>query len=118
MARYSAKLRYYPGDALNEIRPEDLARIAGRCHVEISFARIDNRTASGEMLREETLDRPLEEISQDVVTVASDDEEKFREALAAIYGEYRSPRTPYSFSGSTADAERIAKAVADCSGGW
>ncbi len=43
----------------------------------------------------------------------------FKEALAAIYDKYRSPRTPYSFIGSSKDGQRIAKAVADqTGGGW
>jgi hypothetical protein len=79
--------------------------------------RIDNRTLSDGMLREETLDKAIEEITQDVITVSSEDEGRFRKAIVAIYQKYRSPRTPYSFWGSSQDGERIAKAVADATGG-
>ena len=119
MARYTAKLRYYPGDPLEEIRQEALDRIGSRAGVRVALARIDNRTASGGMLREETLDKPIEEITQDVVTVEAEEEGPFRAALGAIYETYRSPRTPYGFSGSSPEGERIAKALADgTGGGW
>ena len=85
-------------------------------------------TAEGEILREtqfptlgpdETLEKAIEEITQDVITVSSEDEGGFRKAVTAIYEQYRSPRTPYSFWGSSRDGERIAKAIADeTSGGW
>lgn len=119
MPRYTAKLRYYPGDPLEEIRQGGLDRIGSQYDIRVSFARIDNRAPSGGMLREETLDRPLEEITQDVITVEAEEEGAFRNALAAIYETYRSPRTPYGFSGSSPEGERIAKALADeTGGGW
>jgi len=117
MGKYTVHLRYYTGDPLEEIGQEDLDRI-GRAHgVEVSFERIDNRTLSDGMLREETLDKAIEEITQDVITVSAEDEGRFRKAIVAIYQKYRSPRTPYSFWGSSQDGERIAKAVADATGG-
>jgi hypothetical protein len=71
------------------------------------------------MLREETLDKTIEEITQDVVTVTCDDENKLRQALTAIYRKYRSPRTPYSFWGSSREGARIAKEVVEeTGGGW
>jgi len=119
METYTVHLRYYIGDPLEEIRPEDLDRIAKACGVEASFERIDNRTLRDGMLREETLDKTVEEITQDVITIASEDETTFREAVSAVYEKYRSPRTPYSFWGSTQEGERIAKALAEeTGGGW
>lgn len=119
MGKYTVHLRYYPGDPLEQIRHEDLDRIGRACGVGISFERIDNRALSDGMLREETLDKAIEEITQDVITVRSEDEERFRKAIVAIYEKYRSPRTPYSFWGSSRNGERIAKAIADeTGGGW
>jgi hypothetical protein len=119
MAKYTVHLRYYPGDPLEEIRQKDLDRIGRDYGVEVSFERIDNRTLSDGMLREETLEKAIEEITQDVITVSSEDEERFRKAITAMYAKYRSPRTPYSFWGSSLDGERIAKAIADeTGGGW
>ena len=43
MGEYTARLRYYAGDPLEEIRQEDLDRIAEACGVEASFERIENR---------------------------------------------------------------------------
>jgi len=119
MGKYTVHLRYYTGDPLEEIHQEDLDRIGRAYGMEVSFERIDNRTLSDGVLREETLDKAIEEITQDVITVSSEDEERFRKALVAIYEKYRSPRTPYSFWGSSQDGERIAKAIADeTGGGW
>ena len=119
MGKHTVHLRYYTGDPLEEIHQEDLDRIGRAYQVEVSFERIDNRTLSDGMLREETLDKAIEEITQEVITVRSEDEERFRKALVAIYKKYRSPRTPYSFWGSSQDGERIAKAIADeTGGGW
>ncbi len=119
MRKYLVHLRYYPGDLLEEISQEDLDKIGKAYRVDVAFNRIDNRNLSDGMMREETLDKAIEDITQDVITLASEDEGRFRKAIAAIYDKYRSPRTPYSFIGSSEDGERIAKAIADeTGGGW
>ncbi len=119
MERYTAYLRYYPGDPLVEIRQQELDELGDVFSVEISFRRIENRTLSDGMLREETLDKPLEEITQDVITVSGEGEGQFRKAIAAIYEKYRSPRTTYGFWGSSPEAQRIAKQLVDeTGGGW
>ncbi len=119
MDKYTVNLRYYTGDPLTEIRQEDLNEIGKNCGAKISFESIDRRVESDGMMREETLGIALEEISQEVITVASNDETSFRKAIVSLYGKYRSPRTPYSFWGSSPDGERIAKALADeTGGGW
>jgi hypothetical protein len=119
MGKYMARLRYYVGDALEDIRQQDLDSIGAAKGVEISFERIDNRTPGPGIREEETMGRPIEEITQEVITVDSDDEASFRKAIEAVYEKYRSPRTPYSFWGSSKDGERIAKGIADeTGGGW
>ena len=119
MEKYTARLRYYTGDALEEIRQEDLDGIAETFAVKVTLKRIDNRTLIDGMLGEETLGKAIEEISQEVITVDAADEDMFRKAIMAVYEKYRSPRTPYSFWGSSQDGERIAKAVAgETGGGW
>ncbi len=119
MEAYTAHLRYYPGDPLEEIRQEELDRIAGACRVKASFKRIDNRVFSDGWMREETLDKSIEEMTQDIITIESGDEAAFRRAVLAVYRKYRSPRTPYGFWGSSPDGERVAKAVAEeTGGGW
>ena len=119
MGKYTARLRYYMGDSLEEIRQQDLDRIGEANGVEISFERIDQRTPGPGRMEEETMGKPIEEITQDVITIDCDDEARFRKAILAIYEKYRSPRTPYSFWGSSRDGERIAKGIADeTGGGW
>ena len=119
MEKFTARLRYYIGDPLEEIRQEDVESIAAACGVTASFERIDNRVFSDGLMREETLDKTIEELTQDVITIESGDEKRFREAILAVYEKYRSPRTPYSFWGSSQDGERVAKAVAEeTGGGW
>ena len=119
MGKYTVHLRYYPGDPLEEILLEDLNKIGATYGVAITFQRIDNRSRRDGKLREDTLGKAIEEISQDVITVDGDDEEMFRKALMALYEKYRSPRTPYGLWGSSPDGERIAKAVMEeTGGGW
>ncbi len=119
MGKYYVCLRYYIGDPLEEIRQQDLDRIGEAKVVEISFERIDNRTPGPGIREEETMGKPIEEITQDVITIDCDDEVRFRGTIQEIYEKYRSPRTPYSFWGSSRDGERIAKSMADeTGGGW
>jgi hypothetical protein len=119
MGKYTARLRYYVGDSLEEIRQQELDKIGAAEGVEIYFEKIDHRTPGPGRMEEETLGKPIEEITQDVITIESDDEARFRKAIQAIYEKYRSPRTPYSFWGSSRDGERIAKRIADeTGGGW
>ncbi len=119
MEAYTAHLRYYPGDPLEEIRQEDLDSIAEGYGVKAALERIENRTFSDGMMREETLDKAIEEMTQDVITVEAGDEAAFRKAILAIYRKYRSPRTPYGFWGSSPDGERVARAIAEeTGGGW
>jgi hypothetical protein len=119
MEKYTVHLRYYPGDPLREIKQEDLDRIAKAHGVAVVSQKIENRNMSDGMLREETLDKTIEEITQEVITVRSDDAKRFQGAVAALYETYRAPRTPYGFWGSSPDGGRIAKKIADeTGGGW
>ena len=119
MGKYIAHLRYYPGDPLEEILQEDLDKIGANYGVDITFERIDNRSLRDGKLREDTLGKAIEEITQDVISVDADDEEKFRKAIIELYDKYRSPRTPYSLWGSSTDGQRIAKAlIEETGGGW
>lgn len=119
MAKYTVRLRYYVGDPLEEIRREDVESLAETHGVEASFQKVDDRSLRDGMMREETLDKAIEEVCQDVISIETDDEKRFRRALGAVYEKYRSPRTPYSFWGSSPEGERIARALADeTGGGW
>ncbi|MBW1787884.1 MAG: hypothetical protein JRK53_14885 [Deltaproteobacteria bacterium] len=119
MEDYTAYLRYFVGDPLEEIRQTDLDAMGETLGVTIGVNRIDNRTFSDGMMREETLDKRIEEITQDVIVVSSPDESLFGKAITALYGRYRSPRTPYGFWGSSPGGKRISREIADrTGGGW
>ena len=60
MGKYTAHLRYYTGDPLEEIRQQDLDGIGCACGAGVSYEKIDNRTLVDGMLVEETLDKAIE----------------------------------------------------------
>jgi hypothetical protein len=114
------KLRWYPGDALVEIRAEDLEKIAQQCGVNITLDEVKGKDlfTEGEMVLEETGKGPLEEVTQTVVTISAPTEQAFRECLLRIINIYRAPRTVYSTWGSDERAKKIFDEVADAWDGW
>jgi len=114
------KLRWYPGDALVEIRREDLEKIADQCGVNITLNEVKGKDlfSEGEMVLEETGNKPLEEVTQTVVTISAPTEHAFRECLLRIIDKYRAPRTVYSTWGSDERAKEIFGEVADAWDGW
>mgnify|MGYP005838460425 CR=1 FL=1 len=118
MTEYLVKLRYFPGDALEKIKGKDLKGLAGKYGVQISYEKIENRQKEGYLLMENTLDKKIEEISQEVITVSGDREKKFSDCIRALYKKYRCPRTVYSLLGSNKAGEKIAKGLMDIYGGW
>ena len=118
MTEYLVKLRYYPGDALEKIKAGDLKTLAGKCGVQISYEKIENRQIKDGLLMEDTLSKKIEEISQEVITVSGDREKKFSDCIREIYKRYRCPRTVYSLLGSNGAGEKIAKGLMNLHGGW
>jgi hypothetical protein len=118
MSDYYVRLRYFPGDALDEIREEDLQALAGKFGLSMGYEKIENRQRQGEILLENTMDKTIEEISQEVITVSGNQENNFSEGLKALYKKYRCPRTVYSLLGSNQAGEKIAKNLMDPYGGW
>jgi hypothetical protein len=118
MIDYVVKLRYYPGDALEEIKERDLNSFARKYGVQISYEKIENRRLQDGLLMENTLDRHIEDISQGVITVSGDREKKFSDCIRALYKRYRCPRTAYSLLGSNEAGEKIAKSLMNIHGGW
>lgn len=118
MTEYLVKLRYYPGDALNKIKPADLKTFAGKYGVRISYERIESRQMKDGLLMEDTLSKKIEEISQEVITVLAEREKKFSDCIRALYKKYRCPRTVYSLLGSNEAGEKIAKELMNTHGGW
>ena len=118
MSRYLAKLRYYPGDPLEEIREKDLKNFQRSYRVNISYEQVENREMKDGLLMENTLDKRIEDISQEVITISADEEDRFSNCIRALYRKYRCPRTPYSLLGSNEAGEKIAKGLMDIYGGW
>jgi hypothetical protein len=118
MAQYLVKLQYYPGDALEEIKEGDLKSFAQKFGLQISYEKIENRQMKEGLLMENTLDKRIEDISQEVITLSGDREGKFSNCIQAIYKKYRCPRTVYSLLGSNEAGEKIAKGLMDIYGGW
>ena len=118
MTEYSVMLRYYPGDALNKIKPRDLRTLAGKHGVKISYEKIENRQMKEGLLMEDTMSKRIEDISQEVIMVSGDKEKKFSDCIRALYKRYRCPRTVYSLLGSNEAGEKIAKELMNIHGGW
>jgi hypothetical protein len=74
--------------------------------------------SEGEMVLEETGNKPLEEVTQTVVTISASTEDAFRECLLKIIDKYRAPRTVYSTWGSDERAKEIFEELANAWDGW
>lgn len=118
MNAYFVRLRYFPGDPLKEINEEDLSILAKEYGVSISCEKIENRLWKDGLWMENTLDKSVEEISQEVITVSGDEEENFSNCIKALYKKFRCPRTVYSLLGSNRAGEKIAKGLMNIHGGW
>jgi hypothetical protein len=118
MTEYFVKLRYYTGDALEEIKEGDLKSLARKYGVQISYEKIENREMKEGLLMEDTLDKQIEDISQEVISASGDRVGKFSDCIRALYKKYRCPRTVYSLLGSNEAGEKIAKGLMNIYGGW
>jgi hypothetical protein len=120
MRNLTGKLRWYPGDALGEIRWEELQEIADRCGVHITLNEVKGKHlfTEGKLVLEETGNKPLEEVTQTVITIIAPSEHNFKDCLLRIIDKYRAPRTVYSTWGSDERAKEIFQEVADAWDGW
>ena len=120
MSEYYVKLRYFPGDPLEQIREEDLKSLEKNHKVKISYEKIEKREMKNGMLMEDTMKGHIEDITQEVVTVTGDDEKSFTDSIRALYKKYRCPRTAYSLMGSNEAGRKISWALMETPGvgGW
>jgi len=120
MSEIVARMRWYPGDVPGLIDEGDLQRLRDKCGVAISREEIRGkaRLDEGGILREETMDSAIEEITQTVVTVSSEDESRFRACIKEIIKMYRAPRTVFALMGSNEQGEQIVKEIAEDDDGW
>ena len=118
--KYLVKLRYYPGDSWGEIRKPVLKSLARKHGVQVSYERLEKRewNEKEKLWMENTLEKRLEDITQEVITVCGDREENVSGCIAEIYKKYRCPRTPYSLLGSNEAGQRIARGLMNSCGGW
>jgi hypothetical protein len=124
MSDITVKLRYFPlgpvvGTAV-PIRTGDLDAIAGKHGVTITLEKIKgkNSQVQGESIREETMESTVEEITQEVITVTSQDEVSFRKAVGELIRKYRAPRTVYATLGSNEEGKRLLSRISDEYDGW
>jgi len=110
----------YPGDALVEIRWEDLEKMGDQWGVNITLNEIKGKDffTEGKMVLEETGNEHLEEVTQTVVTISAPTERAFRECLLRIIDKYRAPRAVYSTWGSDERAKEIFEELANAWDGW
>ena len=118
MSEYFVRLRYYPGDSWEEINENDLKTFAKEYGVNIAYEKIENREMKNGLRMEKTLDKRIEDISQEVITLSAGKEDSFSNCIIALYKKYRCPRTPYSLLGSNDAGQKIAKRLMDLHGGW
>lgn len=112
---YLVKLRYYPGDPLQEIKEEDLRGIAEKWRLRIAVEELRGDVKGAQ---EETLDKNLEEITQMVITVVGDRVSSLRGGLKELIKRYRGPRTVYALWGSNSAGEDIAREIIEEMDGW
>ena len=124
MQEIMAKLRYFPLEPVSAtpvpITKSDLDKIAQSTGAQISLdtVKAKNQVVDGDIIREETMDSTIEEVSQSVITVASQDEQSFRKAICSLINLYRAPRTVYGTWGSTEKGALIVSELCDENDGW
>lgn len=124
MPEIMAKIRWYPlgptAGPFVPIKKNDLDSVAKKLGVSISLEEVvgKNYQEIEGVIREETMDSTLEEITQTVVTVSADDERRFWDAVRALIRKYGSPRTTYATWGSTDRGKWIVAELCDEENGW
>ncbi len=116
MAEIMTKIRWFPlgpiEGPLEPIKKDDLGKIAKQYGVSISFEEV------GGAVEGETRGKTIEELSQSIVTVSTEDEEAFRGVVRALVKKYRAPRATYSTMGSDERARRMMAELFDEEDGW
>jgi len=124
MEEIMAKIRWLPlgpsCEANIPVTQKDLNKIAKEHGVNIVVEEVTakNLQRQGDVLREETMDSTLEDITQTVVTVTATNKTAFRSAILALFKKYRSPRTTQSYWGSSDKGKDIILDVLDEYDGW
>jgi hypothetical protein len=116
MSAITAKLRWFPLGPIEgpkeSIKKKDLDNISKQHRVSISLEEVRHAVQEG------TRGRPIEKITQHIVTISTDDEEAFRSVIRALVKKYRAPRTTYATLGSDERARRMMAELFDEEDGW
>jgi hypothetical protein len=124
MENITVKLRYFPLDAVAgppvPIKKDTLEKIGRETHTDISLQSITakNHIVLGDIIREETMDSAIEEVTQDVITISSGDETAFRSAIRSLIKLYRAPRTVFGTWGSRERGSELVSELCDEHDGW
>ena len=124
MKDFTAVLRYFPLDPVtnppNPIWQADLDRIAGETGTTITLADVvgKSRTVDGDVIREDTMNSAIEEVSQDIITVTAKDEKSFTQAVRSLFKLYRATRTVFGTWGSSPHGREIISRLCDEYDGW
>jgi len=124
MEELTAILRYFPLEPVtnppNPITQGDLDRVACETGTKISLTTVvgKSRTVDGDVIREDTMNSAIEEVSQQAITVSSPDETAFKAAVRALFKLYRAPRTVFGTWGSSPRGREIVFRLCDEYDGW
>lgn len=120
MQTLTGKLRWYPGDALVEIRQDDLKEMAKLHGVTMTLDEVKGKVfgKEGNMVIEDTAKETLEEMTQTVVTVTAPTEQAYRKIIKLLIDKYRAPRTVYAAWGSDERAKEIFEEMANVWDNW
>ena len=120
MTEIVAKMRWYPGDPLVPIERADLDVLAKQHGVRLSVEEVQGkgRRMVGDILREDTETKTIDEVTQTMVMVSASNEGAFRDAIRALIKRYRAPRTTYATWDSTEEGKRIVDELSDEEDGW
>lgn len=119
-----AKLRYFPlGEVAGPAMPilkADLDAISKKHGVTINLEEVKGKNAQmdGKNIREETMNSTIEEVSQSVITVTSENENSVKNAVTDLIKKYRAPRTVFGTLGSDEKGKSVVAGVCDASDGW
>ena len=116
MAEINATLRWFPLGPIEGpkevIKKNDLDLMAKEYGVDISLE--ETRGA----VHGETRGKAIEEITQHIIHIATDDEEAFKRVMRAIVKKYRAPRATFALLGSDERARRMMVDLFDENDGW
>jgi hypothetical protein len=124
MPQFIATLRYFPvglvAGAPEPIVKSDIYKLAQKYGVSIELEEVTGKDAEikGDVINEETMNHAIEEITQSAITVSSDDETAFKNAVQELIKKFSAPRTVYGTLGSNNAGKAVISRLCDVYDGW